>query len=928
MPGAQPAQGAVTQTVPAPNLAATEPARQSAEQRLAAELATASARLADREARYQTAMARAARICRTLEQRVLELDAALRQSEQRRATDTAAAVDHLARRHAEFTASLTQAARSRDALAEQLSAARAALCEAAQVRTAEAAAAADRLARREAELGAALAEAATARIALEQKLAQADAALKEAEQRARHERAAGERAAAERETELQERLTRQVAAHKAVEHDLAETRATLEQSRQEASAAAAQALRLAQREAELGAALAESAAARRTLEGRLAETELQRQQEGQRAAVDLAASAARQAELESRLAHETATRSNLEQAIVETRMAAARARRRLLDVAAAIRRRTREHRARLEARLELERADHEHALGSKTEDLRQLESERDSLQQALASTQQQLQGLSDTLDDERQQHEHDRATHESAFQQLSADLDQARQSLDRVSAAFDTLERVSSEHAAERARLEGLLADRDADLSAQAARQLASEQSASAALAQLQETLELAREDSRRDIARREAELEALRQELEGARNRSEQLQKDADQVPGLLEQLENSQRDNRRQFDRAPYGMCRCTRDGAITDVNRSLVRLLGYRTGNELRQVDFASAVFESEADLRWLFERAVSTGQTDWVETTWRRKDRSRLAVRLQLQPRADASVDILVEDVTTLRDAEERLRQAQRMEAVGRLASEVAATCDSLLRDAILNGRQWLAGTADDIPFRQQGEQVLGEVRRAASYLQQLNVYGQKQVSALEPVNVQRILRDLEPVLKRVAGDDIELVLSKVPASVDVVVDVEAERVERVLVNVASYARERMPHGGRVKIDLATTIVDRRFVARYPNVRPGAHLLITVTEAPGPDRPGPPIDPAAEPAPTDASRAESVRPGVDLGALLGLVGECGGHVWMAVEPPGNMTLKIHLPNRARRDAVEAGAPVPRGDRGGEIARTFRH
>jgi nitrogen-specific signal transduction histidine kinase len=313
---------------------------------------------------------------------------------------------------------------------------------------------------------------------------------------------------------------------------------------------------------------------------------------------------------------------------------------------------------------------------------------------------------------------------------------------------------------------------------------------------------------------------------------------------------------------------------------------------------------------------------------VETTWRRKDRGRLVVRLQVQPRSDGPVDIVVEDVTSLRDAEERLRQAQRMEAVGRLASEVAATCDSLLRDAILNARQWLAGTGEDVPFRQQGEQVLGEVARAASYLQQLNVYGQKQVSALEPVNVQRILRDLEPVLKRVAGDEIELVRSKVPPSVDVDVDVEAERVERVLVNVASYARERMPHGGRVKIDLATTVVDRRFVARYPNVRPGAHVLITVTEVPGPERPGLPTDPQDEPAPIESSRPESVKPGVDLGALLGLVGECGGHVWMAAEPRGNMTLKIHLPKRAGRDAVEAGAPVPRSDRGGEIARTSRH
>jgi two-component system, cell cycle sensor histidine kinase and response regulator CckA len=428
----------------------------------------------------------------------------------------------------------------------------------------------------------------------------------------------------------------------------------------------------------------------------------------------------------------------------------------------------------------------------------------------------------------------------------------------------------------------------------------------------------------------RQRELDALRQELEAARIRGQALQNDADRVPGLLSQLEESQTDHRLHIERAPYGICQCTSDGAITNANPSLVRLLGYRTENELRKVEFGK-VFESAADLRWLIERSLSsTGTNDWMEATWRKKDRSRLVVRLQLQAVTDSSVQMIVEDVTRLRNVEDKLRQAQRMEAVARLASEVAATCDSLLHDASVNGQRWLAEIGGDTPLRQQGELVLGEVTRAASYLRQLTVYGNKQVSALEPVSVQRVLRDLEPVLKRVAGDDIELVLPKPSASVDADadVDVEAERVERVLVNVASYARERMPHGGRVNIDLATTIVDRKFVARYPNVRPGAHLVITVTEVRGTDRPGLPADPMADPAEADAKRSETVKPGVDLGALLRLIGECGGHLWMAAEPSGDMTLKIHLPKRTQDTGVDASAPIPRPDRRGKFAGWFRH
>jgi signal transduction histidine kinase len=260
----------------------------------------------------------------------------------------------------------------------------------------------------------------------------------------------------------------------------------------------------------------------------------------------------------------------------------------------------------------------------------------------------------------------------------------------------------------------------------------------------------------------------------------------------------------------------------------------------------------------------------------------------------------------------------------MEAVGRLASEVAVTCDNLLRDVSRGGQQWLAAVDSDTPLRHQGELLLGEVTRAASLLRQFAVYGNQQIGAAKPVSVHRVLHDLEPVLKRVVGHDIELVLPKSSGRVDV--DVEAERVERVLVNVASYARDRMLHGGRMKVDLATTVVDRGFIARYPHVRPGAHVLITVTEIPGDVRPASPIELRAEPAAVDAGRSAD-KPGVDLGVLMRLIGECGGHLWMAAEPRGNMTLKIHLPKRLPDD-VDPEAALARPERGRQLARLFRH
>ena len=246
----------------------------------------------------------------------------------------------------------------------------------------------------------------------------------------------------------------------------------------------------------------------------------------------------------------------------------------------------------------------------------------------------------------------------------------------------------------------------------------------------------------------------------------------------------------------------------------------------------------------------------------------------------------------------------------MEAVGRLASEVAVTCDTLLRDASHDGQQWLA-TMDSDTLRHRGELLLGEVTRAASFLRQLADYGKEQTNANQPVDVSKLLCDFELVLKRVAGGDIQFVLPK--TSPPLTVDVDVERIERILVNVASYGRQRMPFGGQLEFELATVVIDRQFVATHPHVRPGAHVLITVTEVRATARPVPADALRYQPVGTDGSTPESGKPGVDLGVLMELIADCGGHLWMTADPPGNMVLKIHLPKCPSDIQIEQQRPT---------------
>lgn len=967
------------QRAAAAELAAAQQAaqHQATAERHASEVATARAQLAEHQALSDRALSEAAAAGDALGQQLRDVTAALERALEEQAAEAAAAADRLARREAELGVTIAETVTTRDALVQKLadadialSAAQeraaaersAAVQQAAQLQTefearlareaaargkleqsltdaevarqrhlAEAAAAMDRLARREAELGATIQEGIGARTVLEQKLADAETSRQQVERQHTSELAAAAARFSERQVHHDAQVAQAGATREALEQRLRDVTAALDESQQQRETEAAVAAGLLERhKQELGAALADAIAGRDALAQQLVDAK-HAFDELENHAAEERLNAAREGahhktELDSLVAEHAATCKTLEQSRADAdtaRQKVQRHKEELATAAARLAERQAEHDA-MAAHAGAVQSELEGKLEETAAALAKSRAERDALHQSLGRTQEQLQRLTDAHNEAQRSHERARAASEDEHRRLSADRASLQETLGRLHTQFEAPERVSAAHAAERARLDGVVTERDAQLNEQAATHQASQHAAQRALTQLEEKLRLALETSDREVARFQNELGALGQELDVARRDRDTLRTQADRLPQVLAERDESRADNRRLFEHSPVGQFRCDRDGSLTQMNRAFVGLLGYRTGDALRKVDFAKTVFESADDLQWLIERCLNSGTAETVETMWRRKNGRRIVVKLVGVAASRDSIEIVVEDITEIRELEERLRRAQHMEAVGRLASEVAATCDNLLRDVSHDGQQWLAAMHDDTVLRHQGEMLLGEVTRAASFLRQLSVYGNKQTIARGPANLQRVLRDLEPVLKRVAGDDIELVLPK-PSPLNV--DVEPERMERVFVNVASYARERMPHGGRLNIELTTAIVDRRFVAKYPNVRPGDHVLITITEVRGTVHTGLPTGPRDDSA-AAVSRSAPEKPGVDLGALLSLVGDCGGHLWMSAEPPGNMVLKIHLPRPASDGQQDRHAPVPRPDQRRTRARWFRH
>ena len=736
------------------------------------------------------------------------------------------------------------------------------------------------LAQRETELSAALGAAAAVRAELEHRLADAETARQHALQHAASElTAADERCAA-----LDGRLTRETAVRTALEERIAAAElARADLDRQHAAELSSLNLRLADREAQHTASLARTNRICTALQERLIELEGAVHVLDERRLADAAAAeqrALREQELETSLAEAAAARGVLERRLADGDAAQQRT---AADLAVAAQRcvtleeqltRDATARAILEQRLaaahEARReADRHHAteMASLTARVAEIQAGHDAAVARASSLEQQLSAAERSREHAVREHTSERATWTARLADLEA------------------------RHDAEAARAR----DREADLSA----------SLTAALA-ARAALEGQVLSGGHEVARLQQELDALRRQLTAMRTRADALRRHASQIGVLQLQLEKSHKDNRRQFERAPYGLCECTRAGIVTRVNHSLAHLLGYATTVELQRVDFSADVLENPADLQWLIERAAQTGKPEAIDTTLKTRDGRRLFVRLHAQTRDD-SLTVAVEDQTRLSAIEQRLREAQRLEAVGRVASEVAVTCDTLLRDVSQGGRQWLAGFERDTRLRQQGELLLGDVTRAAGFLRQFVAYGHRQINSVEPISLSHLLREMAPVLKRVLGDEIGLVLPKTTDRFEV--DVDSERVERILVNVANYARERMPHGGRVKVQLRTTVVDHRFLANHPQMRPGAHVVLTITEVQGPIWPAWPIPrPAARSSHAEPPPPLSEKPGIDLGPLVALISDVGGHLWMSAEPAGNLTIEIRLPQRTSDGVVE--------------------
>ena len=252
-------------------------------------------------------------------------------------------------------------------------------------------------------------------------------------------------------------------------------------------------------------------------------------------------------------------------------------------------------------------------------------------------------------------------------------------------------------------------------------------------------------------------------------------------------------------------------------------------------------------------------------------------------------------IVNRDVTERKHLEEQFRQSQKMEAVGRLSGGVAHDFNNLLGVIIGYGEIVQEGTAEDSPLRTCVDEMLKAGHRAAGLTRQLLAFSRQQVMDTRVLDLNVVVHDMEKMLKRLIGEDVQLKTELDPDLVNIRAD--QGQIEQVVMNLAVNARDALPTGGELRLSTCNFHMDEDFVRRYPYpVLVGDYILLTVTDN------GIGMDAATRARafePFFTTKEKGKGTGLGLSMVYGVVKQSGGYIEIASEPGAGTTFKIYLP-----------------------------
>jgi len=361
---------------------------------------------------------------------------------------------------------------------------------------------------------------------------------------------------------------------------------------------------------------------------------------------------------------------------------------------------------------------------------------------------------------------------------------------------------------------------------------------------------------------------------------------------------LRESEASYRRLVENSTIGIFRSSVDGTFLAVNPALAAMLGYDAVDDVLRLDILRDVYvrldERAGILLQLEHRPVATG-----EVQWRRRDGGAITVRLRLRRARDESgattwLEGLAEDVTQQRALENQFRQAQRLEAVGRLAGGVAHDFNNILTAITGYSDMLLEELHEHDHKRQDVEEIRTAAARATSLTRQLLAFSRKQVLQARVLDLNALVGTLERMLQRLIGEDVELATALARDLGPVRAD--PGQLEQIIMNLAVNARDAMPSGGRLTIETANVELDDDYAQQHADAAPGSYVLLAVSDT------GTGMDAETRShlfEPFFTTKEQGKGTGLGLATVYGIVKQSGGHILVYSEPGRGTTFKIYLP-----------------------------
>lgn len=347
-----------------------------------------------------------------------------------------------------------------------------------------------------------------------------------------------------------------------------------------------------------------------------------------------------------------------------------------------------------------------------------------------------------------------------------------------------------------------------------------------------------------------------------------------------------------RTLFERVPDGIFIANPESYHLDANPMMCEMLGYAR-TELIGLHVTDIVMQKENENNR--SESDQFKSEDNYPRVWQfqRKDGSFLHAEVKVIPMPDGNLLGTVRDITQRRKIEAQLQQAQKMEAIGRLAGGIAHDLNNMLSPILGYSELLLIDASDPITCKKWLEQIKEAGLKARGLVHQLLAFSRKQTLEYKPINLNSTVHDFKELLRRTIREDIDLEIMTTPKIGTIRADIG--QIEQVIMNLCVNAQDAMPDGGKLILETALVELDSKYTKDHPSSRAGQYVMLAVTDT------GIGMDESIQKQVFDPffSTKGDLGTGLGLSTVYGIVKQHDGTIWIYSEPGKGTTIKVYLP-----------------------------